>query len=102
VQGHEAVCSCGQLRVTTEGVDLSGEIEASGDLINVGERRYLWDVTYTADEYIALLDTFADHRTLDEVTRLHPYERIHRRIEARPERKVRKTYLAILNVARRQ
>jgi SAM-dependent methyltransferase len=83
-------------------VDLSGEIEASGHLVNVGERRYLWDVTYTADEYIALLDTFADHRTLDEATRKHLYERIHRRIEARPERRVRKTYLAILNVARRQ
>jgi hypothetical protein len=58
-------------------------------------------VTYTADEYLALLDTFADHRTLDDETRRHLYERIHRRIEARRERKVRKTYLAILNVARR-
>jgi SAM-dependent methyltransferase len=81
--------------------DLSGEIEASGLFRNVAVRRYLWDVIYTADDYIAVLSTYSGHRALDDEARRHLFERIHRRIEARPEQKVRKTYLATLNVARR-
>jgi SAM-dependent methyltransferase len=81
--------------------DLRDEIEASGLFSNLAVRRYLWDVIYTADDYTAVLDTYSGHRALDEETRERLYERIHRRIEARPERKVRKTYLATLNVAER-
>lgn len=81
--------------------DLGGEIEASGYFRNIAARRYTWDAIYTADGYIAVLDTYSDHRTLEDETRRRLYERIHRRIEARPERTVRKTYLATLNVAQR-
>jgi hypothetical protein len=82
--------------------DLSAEIEASGRFRNVAVRRYLWDVSYTADRYVAVLDTYSGHRgVLDEATRRLLYERIHRRIEARPDERVTKTYLATLNVARR-
>ena len=83
-----------------EVADLSEEITGSGRFRNVGARRYLWDVLYTADEYIAVLNTYSGHRTLDDETRERLLSRIHRRIEAR-ERKVRKTYLAMLNVAER-
>jgi protein-L-isoaspartate O-methyltransferase len=81
--------------------DLSEEITGSGRFRNVGARRYLWDVLYTADEYIAVLNTYSGHRALDDETRERLLSRIHRRIEARRERKVRKTYLAMLNVAER-
>jgi SAM-dependent methyltransferase len=81
--------------------DLSNEIAASGRFRDVGKRRYLWDVIYSADSYIAVLNTYSGHRALDDVTRERLLSRIHRRIEARPERKVRKTYLAMLNVADR-
>ncbi len=84
-----------------EVADLSREIEAGGCFGNVAVRRYLWDVSYTADEYVGVLDTYSGHRALDGATRRRLYERIHRRIEEQPERKVRKTYLATLNVARR-
>ena len=80
--------------------DLSAEIDASGCFRNVGARRYLWDVIYTANDYLALLDTYSGHRALDDTTRARLYERIRRRIEARSGT-VRKTYLALLNVARR-
>jgi hypothetical protein len=56
-------------------------------------------VIYGADEYIAVLNTYSGHRALDDATRERLLSRIHRRIEARPEREVRKTYLAMLNVA---
>jgi SAM-dependent methyltransferase len=81
--------------------DLSGEIEESGLFRNVAVRRYVWEVIYTADEYIAVLNTYSGHRVLDDEARRRLFERIHRRIDARPQQKVRKTYLATLNVARR-
>lgn len=81
--------------------DLSDEIDASGRFRNVAVRRHLWDVTYTTNEYIDLLDTYSGHRAMDDGARALLYDRIRRRIETRPEQQVRKTYVAILNVARR-
>lgn len=81
--------------------DLNAEIAASGLFRNVATRRYQWDVTYTADEYIAVLDTYSGHRSLEPAKRIQLYERIHKRIESRPEPTVAKTYLATLNVARK-
>jgi SAM-dependent methyltransferase len=81
--------------------DLTEEIAASGRFRNVGTRRYLWDVTYKADDYIAVLNTYSGHRALDDETRELLLSRIHQRIEARPEGEVRKTHLAMLNVAER-
>jgi SAM-dependent methyltransferase len=79
--------------------DLRDEIEASGFFRNALSRRYLWDVTYTADEYVAVLDTYSGHRALDNGMRRRLYDRIRSRIETRPGGTVRKTYLATLNVA---
>jgi len=81
--------------------DLSEEFASSGRFRNLATKRYLWDVTYTADDYINVLNTYSGHRALDEATRERLLSRIHSRINARPEREVRKTYLAILNVAAR-
>jgi SAM-dependent methyltransferase len=81
--------------------DLSGEIEDSGRFGPGEVRRRLWDVSYGADEYIAVLGTYSPNRALDPQTRRRLFERIHGRIEAQPERRVRKTYLATLSVAER-
>lgn len=81
--------------------DFSDEISVSGCFRNVAARRYVWDVLYTADDYIGVLNTYSGHRVLDDDTREGLLSRIHRRIEARPGRQVRKTYLAMLNVAER-
>lgn len=77
------------------------EIEASGRFRDLIGRHYSWDVTLTADEYVAVLNTYSGHRALEDETRERLLARIHRRIEARPDRKVRKTYLAMLYVAER-
>jgi len=81
-----------------EVTDLSEEIEASGRFRNVAVRRYLWDAPYTADEYIAVLDTYSGHRSMAEEQRLELCRRIRDRIG---DRTVRKTYLFTLNVAKR-
>ncbi len=81
---------------------LRAEIEISGHFVYSASRRYLWDQAYTADEYIDLLDTYSGHRALDEARREELYGRIRRRIEARPDGRVTKTYLTMLNVARKR
>jgi SAM-dependent methyltransferase len=78
--------------------DLAEEFESSALFGAVAVRRYLWDVEYTADEYLTVLDTYSGHRALDPALRSELYGRIRRRIDA----PVRKTYLATLNVARRR
>jgi SAM-dependent methyltransferase len=81
---------------------LRDEIEASGRFDYVAWRTYLWDHEYTADEYISLLDTYSGHRALDDRRRAALYDRIRRRIEARPGGRVVKTYITMLNVARKR
>jgi SAM-dependent methyltransferase len=61
-------------------------------------RRYLWDLDYTADEYIAVLSTYSGHIALAEEQREELFARIRRRIE--PRGRVRKTYLTTLDAAR--
>jgi hypothetical protein len=84
-----------------EARDLASEIEASGHFERAVVRRHLWEVEYTADDWIAVMDTYSPNRALDPDTRRRLFERIHRRVEARPGGRIRKHYLATLNVARR-
>jgi SAM-dependent methyltransferase len=77
--------------------DLSEEVEASGVLRNVAVRRHLWDVRYTADEYIDLIGTYSPNLDLDEETRARLFERIHRRVATQGS--MTATFLATLNVA---
>jgi SAM-dependent methyltransferase len=81
--------------------DLSAEFAESGAFGDVVVRRYLVDIAYSTEEYIAVLDTYSGHRTLEPDVRERLYERIRRRIEARPERRVTKTHLFTLNLARK-
>jgi hypothetical protein len=82
-------------------VGMSEELEASGRFTPAEERRYLWDVTYSADEYIGVLDTYSGHRATEPELRERLYELIRKRIERRPGGRVRKSYLALMSVARR-
>jgi SAM-dependent methyltransferase len=81
---------------------LRDEIESDELFEYVAWRRYLWDQAYTAEEYIALLNTYSGHRALDVGRREDLYGRIRRRIEARHGGRITKTYLTMLNVARRR
>jgi SAM-dependent methyltransferase len=81
--------------------DLAAEIDASGLFGPVSARRYLWDVSYDADEWIDVLETYSGHRSIPAEQRSALYERLRRRIRQRPGGRVRRTYLAMLNVASR-
>jgi SAM-dependent methyltransferase len=82
--------------------DDTAEIEATGLFDGVQVRRYLWEQEYDADEYIALLDTFSGHISMEPAKRGDLYQEVRRRIEQRPARRVRRHWQAILHVARRR
>jgi SAM-dependent methyltransferase len=77
------------------------EIEATGLFDRVSTRRYVWESSYTAEGYIALLDTFSGHIAMAPAAREHLYGEIRTRIERRPEARIRRHWAAILHVARR-
>lgn len=77
------------------------ELAESGRFGKPECRSYLFDITYTADEYIALLSTYSGHIALDDETRALLFTRIRNRIEARPQGNVRRSSLALLYVAER-
>jgi hypothetical protein len=78
--------------------DLLSEIAATGLFADVEVRRYVWQVTYGAAEYIDLLGTYSPNTARDPDTALELLRRIRARIEARDEARV--TYLATMNIAR--
>jgi SAM-dependent methyltransferase len=84
-----------------EVADLSGDIAGSGLFHAPEVRRYRWDARYTADEYLAVLDTYSGHMLLEGAVRRRLYDRIRDLIHATPDRSVTKSYLFILHVAAR-
>jgi SAM-dependent methyltransferase len=80
--------------------DEVAEIEATGLFEGVQVRRYVWETQYTADEYIALLDTFSGHIAMESARREHLDREIRRRITNRPGQRVRRHWYSILHVAR--
>jgi SAM-dependent methyltransferase len=82
--------------------DDADEIEASGLFEDVQVRRHVWARHYTADEYIALLDTFSGHIAMEPQQRAHLYAEIRRRIAVRADARVLRHWFAILHVATRR
>jgi SAM-dependent methyltransferase len=80
--------------------DFRDGIEASGLFGDLVVRRHLFTRTYTADEYIALMETASDHRLLPDEVRDELFRLMRRRIEARPGGSVEMTHLAVLHAAR--
>ena len=93
----------GWVSPTTETLrDGRAEIEASGLFADVTLRRFDWEVRYTADEYIRLLETFSSNLTMAPWQRERLYGEIRRRLALRPDGLLRLHWGAVLNVARRQ
>ena len=85
-----------------EVADDAAAVEASGLFADVRVRRYVWERWYTADEYVALLETFSGHIAMESEKRARLYSEVRRRIGARPDPRVRRHWFAILHVARRR
>jgi SAM-dependent methyltransferase len=76
------------------------EFRASGQFDPVVERRHLYPLTYTADEFVAVLGTYSENVALPAEQREELFRRIHARIAARPEGTVTEHRLLVLTVGR--
>jgi len=81
--------------------DHTNEISTTGLFDNISVRHFDWEVTYTADEYIELLDTFSGHITMDADQRNYLYSEIRRRLGQRSDGRLRRHCGAALHIARR-
>ena len=77
-------------------------IEGSGLFAVTLIRYFDWEISYTAEQYIALLDTFSSHIDMADWQRDRLYGEIRRRLAARPDGKVRRHWGAVLQVAARR
>jgi SAM-dependent methyltransferase len=78
------------------------EFEASGLFEDVAVRHFDWPVSYTAEEYIRLLDTFSGHIAMAAWQRDRLNGEIRRRLAQRPDGRLRRHWGAVLQVARRR
>jgi len=67
----------------------------------VAIRRFDWEIRYTAEAYIQLLDTFSGHIAMAQWQRGRLYGEIRRRLAQRPDGLVRRHWGAVLQVARK-
>ena len=81
--------------------DHGAEIEATGLFTDVAIRRFDWEIRYTAEAYIRLLDTFSGHIAMAQWQRRRLYGEIRRRLAQRPDGLVRRHWGAVLHVARK-
>ena len=82
--------------------DSRAEIMSSGFFEDVAVRRFDWEVSYDAEAYIRLLDTFSGHIAMEAWQRERLYGEIRRRLAQRPDGLLRRGWGAVLNVARRR
>ena len=81
--------------------DSRAEIEASGLFTDVTIRRFDWEIKYSAEAYIRLLDTFSSNLSMEPWQRDRLYGEIRRRLALRPDGQLRRHWGVVLNVARR-
>jgi SAM-dependent methyltransferase len=82
--------------------DERAEIEASGLFANVAVRHFDWEISYDAEGYIRLLETFSGHIAMQDWQRDRLYGEIRRRLAERPGGRLRRHWGAVLHVARRR
>jgi SAM-dependent methyltransferase len=89
------------IRRPAELPDASAEIKAAGLFGEITAQLFDWEISYNADEYIRLLDTFSGHIAMAGWQRDRLYGEIRRRLAERPDGRLRRHWGAVLNVARR-
>jgi SAM-dependent methyltransferase len=77
------------------------EIAASGLFTDIAIRRFDWEIRYTADEYIRLIETFSTNLAMRPWQRDRLNGEIRRRLAERPDGTLRRHWGAVLHVARK-
>ena len=81
--------------------DDRAEIEGSGLFEDVVVRYFDWEISYSTEEYLRLLDTFSGHIAMQPWQRERLYAEIRRRLAQRSNGRLRRHWGAVLHVARR-
>jgi len=81
--------------------DQRTEIEESGLFTDVAVRQFDWAVSYDAEQYVRLLDTFSGHIAMAPWQRDRLYREVRRRLAQRADGRLRRHWGAVLHVARR-
>jgi SAM-dependent methyltransferase len=76
------------------------EIAASGLFRDITVRRFDWEIRYTADGYIRLIETFSSNLVMQPWQRERLYGEIRERLALRPDGLVRRHWGTVLHVAR--
>jgi len=78
--------------------DPSPEYRENGYVVDT-VRRFVWGLTYDADSYIRLLDTFSNHILMPADKREHLYAEVRRLLAERPDGLLTRHWVATLVVA---
>ncbi len=78
------------------------DVEASGLFEVVHVRQFDWEIRYTAEQYIALLDTFSGHIEMTGWQRERLFSFIRAKLAERPDGTLRRHWGTVLQVARRR
>ena len=81
--------------------DDRSEIERTGLFKDVVVRHFDWEVSYDAEGYLRLLDTFSGNIAMQRWQRDRLYGEIGRRLAQRPDGRLRRHWGAVLQIARR-
>ncbi len=81
--------------------DERGEIVSTGLFDDASVTQFDWEVTYDAEGYIDLLETFSGHISMQPWQRERLHAEIRRRLAERPGGRVRRHWGAALHIARR-
>jgi SAM-dependent methyltransferase len=81
--------------------DQRAEIERSGLFTDVRVQHFDWEISYTAQQYLWLLDTFSGHIAMPIAKRDHLYSEITRRLAQRCDGRLHRGWGAVLHLARR-
>jgi SAM-dependent methyltransferase len=82
--------------------DARDEIESSGLFGEVRIRHFDWEVSYDAEGYIRLLETFSGHIAMEPWKRGRLYSEIRQRLALRSDGRLRRHWGAVLHVAGRR
>lgn len=81
--------------------DQRGDIADSGLFRDARIEHFDWEIRYTAEEYIGLLETFSGHIAMEATKRTHLAAEIRRRVALRDHAPIRRHWGAALHTATR-
>jgi SAM-dependent methyltransferase len=96
-----ALATLARLTPDRSDYDPTAELAASAWFVDVEARVFPFSIEYSAEQFTALLDTYASHQALDEADRLELYRRLTHVIDAELGGTVTKPYEALLVLGRR-